>query len=500
MAKQKQGLSQRMKMNLSPSQLQVMRMIEIPVMCLHEEIEQKILENPALEKEDDNFNEPEEVAVSFSEDPDYEEDNDFSIETFPENESVNDFAEEFFSQEVMEDSAIEIGANYPSSQMYNPDRFYEPVAVVEDSLLDSLTLQLSEMHLTPKEAQIAAYIIGNIDQTGYLRMDNQTIANDLLVTYNIKASGVEIENIITTIIHELDPPGIGARDPREYFLIQLNHKENNDIVRLAKIILENFFEEYSKKHYDKIIKKLNINKKEFQQVHLEIQNLTPRPAIAETSMEEASVAITPDFTVVNENGNLQLFLNNDYLPKLRINPLFYNQYNYFKENKSSAKLSEDEKFIKDNVENALDFIDILHKRELTLYKTVSAMVQLQKSYFLSGNEENLKPMILQDVADIIQMDVSTVSRVSNGKYVQTDFGTIPLKKLFSEALGDKKVSSREVKKILKDIIDAENKNKPLKDEELADILKKKGYQIARRTVVKYREELEIPVARLRKDF
>jgi len=385
--------------------------------------------------------------------------------------------------------------------MYNPDRFYEPVAVVEDSLLDSLKLQLSEMHLTPKEAEIATYIIGNIDQTGYLRMENQTITNDLLVTYNIKASGDEIEKIITTIIHELDPPGIGARNPREYFLIQLNHKENNDIVQLAKIILENFFEEYSKKHYDKIIKKLNITKKQFQQAHLEIQNLTPRPAIAETSMEEAAVAITPDFTVVNENGNLQLFLNNDYLPKLRINPDDYNQYNYFKENKSSAKLSEYEKFIKDNVENALDFIDILHKRELTLYKTMSVIIQLQKSYFLTGNEENLKPMILQDVADVLKVDVSTVSRVSNRKYVQTDFGTIPLKKLFSEAVGDEKVSSsREVKKILKDIIDAEDKNKPLKDEELSEILKKKGYQIARRTVVKYREELQIPVARLRKDF
>lgn len=495
--KQKQNLGQKMGMKLSPIQIQIIKLIEMPVMDLQKEIEEKLFENPALEKESDDHLDMYEDESPSSYDTSDISDEDSHNENRERKENLELIDETLYPAEDIEESTRELGREPFQKSFLDNEKRYEPVALAELSLQELLMQQLEENILSVQEKSIATYLIGNIDDSGFFLVDNQTIINDLWIVYNLRVAPEDVEKVLVEIIQEFDPIGVGARNIREYLLIQLKYKKRDEINQLAIEIITHYFEEYSNKHYSKIAQKLNLDKAILKKIVSEIESIPPRPAIPESLMASASNAVIPDFIVENDEDKLVLIMNNEFIPKLRINPLFETQYQLIQHNKK-GKNSSDSNYIKESVERGREYISILYQRETTLYNTLSVILEIQKEYFLTGNEADIKPMILQDVATKVGMDVSTISRVTNGKYVQTFFGTLPVKSLFSEAVGKENISSREIKKILKDEIQRENSKKPFTDEQLTLLLQEKGYKIARRTVAKYREELKIPVARLRK--
>lgn len=479
----KQSLQQKLLQKLSPQQIQLIKLLEVPTMQLNQRIKKEIEENPALEegKEIDLDNPTEE-----QDEP--KEQEEFSIEDYLKQEEDTPFYKLQARNYSKNDETHEI----PFSQ---GSTFHE-----------NLISQLGLRTFSEFEYKLAEYIIGNIDDDGYLRRDIYSIVDDLAFSMNIETDEKQLQNILKTI-QDFDPPGVGAESLQECLLIQIRKKKNeNENLKLAEKILTEHFTEFTKKHYDKIISKLNIDEQKLKEALDEILRLNPKPGSAySNSQDRVNQTIIPDFVLETTNGELQLILNERNIPDLKISRV-YTQMIEEVANKKTKKTKEDKEtvnFVKQKLESAKWFIDAIKQRHQTLMITMEAILDYQKEFFLSGDEKNLKPMILKDIADITNLDISTISRVANSKYIQTDFGVLSLKSFFSEAMqttSGEEVSAREVKSILEDAVNKENKKKPLTDAKLTELLQKKGYKIARRTVAKYREQLEIPVARLRKEL
>lgn len=496
----KQGLSQHQqlaqKQITSQQTVQLMKMIELSNVALEEEILKSVDENPALDIKHDDI---EDEFVNQTENNENENDNadDIALEV-DRNHNEDPFDNDFFAEDEQDE---DIPAYRLYADNYSDDSQKEGKLIAFDhSLQEQLLLQLNEMDLDDRAAEIGKYIIGNLDDNGYLTRESTAISNELLFSYNIKTSPAEIEHIITHYIQELEPAGIGARDLQECLLLQLKRKNDSPSILIAREIIAKHFDSFSKKHFDKLCQQLNLDEKDFKAALAEIKNLDPHPVSNDSFIEKNTSVISPDFLIHNCEGKLDLTLNNVHIPKVTINQDFTKEYHFLSQEKNDKLRSDAEKFLKENLDNANNFIHLLSLREMILYNTMLAIMQRQEKYFLSGDESELKPMILKDIAEKVNLDISTVSRVTSSKYVQTDFGIILLKDLFSEAAGDEDVSSRAIKKLLAEIIDSEDKNKPYTDDQLCEILKDKGYTLARRTIAKYREQLNYPKATLRKEI
>ncbi|MCK3683658.1 RNA polymerase factor sigma-54 [Maribellus sp. YY47] len=481
---QKLTLQQKLLQKLSPQQIQVIKLLEIPTMQLEQRIKKELEENPVLELESDN--------QSGDEGPDMQDQDD--------NRDVDN--EEFTLDDYYEDD--EIPTYKLNTNNYSKDDKYIDVPFsVGTSFHESLTEQLSLSDLTERQQQLAEYIIGNIDDDGYLRRDLMSISDDLAFNMNLDVSEEELEEILT-VIHDFDPPGVGARDLRECLLLQLDRKEGDDY-SLAKTIVKDFFNEFTKKHYDKIKARLELSEEELKTGIDHVLKLNPKPGSSYSNpLNKANQHIVPDFILDNIDGELSLSLNQRNVPELTINETYQEMLKTMSESQKSKKNDKEALlFVKQKIDSAKWFIDAIQQRQTTLLLTMAEIISFQREFFQDGDEARLKPMILKDIAERTNLDISTVSRVSNSKYIQTHFGIYPLKYFFSEGMqkdDGEEVSTREIKKILKECIENEDKRRPLTDEKLAAILKEKSYNIARRTVAKYREQLDIPVARLRKEL
>jgi RNA polymerase sigma-54 factor len=479
----KQHLAHKLEQRLSPQQIQLMKLLQVPTMELDQRIKQEIEENPALEEGSDE--EEDEYGDDLDDDFD---DNDDDLEF-----DISDYIDE-------EGSDYKTKANNTSK---DDEERIVPLSG-EQSFQERLIEQLHLLDLDDTQFMIADTIIGNLDESGYLKREVEALVDDLAFALNVTTTEKEVEAILM-LIQELDPAGVGARDLQECLLIQIKRKQDGDITKFtAKVILEQFFEEFTKKHYDKISKKLEIEDQDLKEAVDEILKLNPKPGGSMKESAKNHQQIIPDFMIVEMEGRLDLSLNGRNAPELKVSREYEQMLrNYAEGAKTSKSDKEALVFVKQKLDGAKWFIDAIRQRQHTLLMTMDTIMNYQREYFLTGDETNLKPMILKDIAEIVGLDISTISRVANSKYVQTGFGVFPLKYFFSESLSTdsgEEVSTREVKKILSDAIEAEVKKKPLTDEKLMDLLKEKGYNIARRTVAKYREQLNIPVARLRKEL
>ena len=488
-----QRLSQKLLQKLSPQQLQLMKLLQVPTANLEQRIKEELEINPALEEslsdydgEKEDLSEPEQIR----------DDDDEQYESNAE----DDFADSLDVQEYTKDDYEynDGGDDYKGKE----DKKTMPLAVGK-TFHDFLDEQLHLLDLDDHEWQIADQLIGSIDDDGYLRRELDAIVDDLAFQKNLTTTVEEIEEVLRTI-HRFDPSGVGARNLQECLQIQLERKEQNANVKMALKIINTQFDAFTKKHYDKLLKSLDIDEATLKAAIDIILHLNPKPGGASETSSVNHQTIIPDFTVENNNGELEVLLNGKNAPDLRISDSFKEMLtSYGKGSMKDKKQKEAVVFIKQKIDSAKWFIDAIKQRQHTLFVTMEAIVFFQKEYFLTGDEMKLRPMILKDIAEITSLDISTVSRVANSKYCQTEFGVFSLKHFFSEGLqmeGGEEVSTREVKKILEDMIAVEDKSKPLSDEFLTEQLKEKGYNIARRTVAKYREQLNIPVARLRKEL
>lgn len=479
----KQFLSQKLEQRLSPQQIQLMKLLQVPTMELEQRIKQEIEENPALEEGEDR-------------------DEDFENEDQEDDYDDNDDDLDFDISEYIDEEGSDYKTRVNNSSKDEEERVI-PLSG-EMSFQERLIEQLHMLDLDDTQYLIADTIIGNLDESGYLKRDIEAIVDDLAFSANVMTTESEVEEVLK-VIQELDPAGVGARDLQECLLIQMRRKQDGDITKFtAKVILEQFFEEFTKKHYDKILKKLEIEDQDLKEAVDEILKLNPKPGGSMKESAKNHQQIVPDFILTEFEGELELTLNSRNAPDLKVSRQYEQMLRMYAE---GAKTSRSDKealmFVKQKLDGAKWFIDAIKQRQQTLLLTMSAIMNFQTEYFLTGDEVNLKPMILKDIAEVVGLDISTISRVANSKYVQTNFGIYPLKYFFSESLSTdsgEEVSTREVKKILNDAIEAEDKRKPLTDEKLMDLLKEKGYNIARRTVAKYREQLNIPVARMRKEL
>src|SRR5690606_36513508 len=485
----KQTLQQKLLQKLSPQQIQFIKLLQVPTASLDARIKEELEENPALEDASlVNMNEP------LEEYPDKDPDD-------YEKEGEDSFEEEFSLEEyIQDDDYKDYGSNYNSD---DEEEHKEIPIPVQYSFFEKLQNQLDLLPLTDKEYLIGNQIIGSLDDDGYLRRPILSLIDDLAFSQNVMAEESEVLDMLH-IIQGFEPAGIGARNLQECLLIQLRKKDqNNEIIQKAIQVVENYLDEFTKKHYDKIEKQLNVTSDELKEIINEILKLNPKPGDS-SSASGKQLQIIPDFHITNNDGVLHLTLNGRNAPERRISRTYQEMFEHYeKAEKTDKKMKEAVQFVKSKIDSAKWFIDAIKQRQQTLLKTMNAIMNYQYEYFLTGDERKLKPMILKDIAEEIGMDISTVSRVANSKYVQTEFGTFLLKSFFSEAIqtdSGEEVSNKEVKKILAECIANEDKRKPLADEKLTEILKEKGYSIARRTVAKYRESMNIPVARLRKEL
>lgn len=485
----KQTLQQKLLQKLSPQQIQFIKLLQVPTASLDARIKEELEENPALEDGSlTNLSEPVEEY------PDNDNNEDFE-------KSEDNFEEEFSVEEyIQEEDYKDYGGNYGGD---DDDQQREIPIAIQDSFFEKLQNQLDLQALTDKQYLIGNQIIGSLDDDGYLRRPILALIDDLAFSQNVMAEEHEVEEMLN-IIQEFDPPGIGARDLQECLLIQLRKKDqNNPIIAKAVEIVRHYLDEFTKKHYDKIERQLGVDSDTLRDVVNEILKLNPKPGDAGISSSK-QLHIIPDFHITNNDSTLHLTLNGRNAPELRVSRSYQDMFQHYdKTDKNDKKMREAVQFVKQKLDSAKWFIDAIKQRQQTLLKTMNAIMEFQYDYFLTGDDRMLKPMILKDIADKIDMDISTVSRVANSKYVQTDFGTFLLKSFFSEAIQTEtgeEVSNKEVKKILEECIANEDKKKPLADEKLTEILKEKGYNIARRTIAKYREAMNIPVARLRKEL
>lgn len=466
-------------MRLSPAQILSIKLLELSNLELESAIYKNVDENPALTiDEDKDAN----MAAEGSTEYDHETE-------FGQNDPMQDYYDKDDYDE-MNDRQLDYAMR--NINLSKDDTHREWIITTDQSLQDNLQQQLSELVLTDREQQIAKYIIGNIDESGYLTCDSRSMANDLLMVYNLQTNSEEIEHIVRTVIQKLEPAGVGARNLQECLLLQLQRRPQSAAINLACNIIEHHFDNFTRRRYNQIIQETGISEQEFAAARSEIITTDPKPAATASRLDEATNSIIPDFLVTIEDGKLYVTLNNSHLPKLIVDKEFEQLYQ-----QGDKKDKDVANFVKDNIEKANNFISALSQREATLLKTMTAIMNLQKEYFLSGDESTLKPMILKDVSSLTGLDVSTISRVSNSKYVQTFFGTIPIKHLFSEAVNEN-VSSKEIKRTLQELVDKEDKGNPLSDTQLEEMLKNKGYTVARRTIAKYREQLNIPAAKMRK--
>lgn len=483
-----QRLQQKLLQKLSPQQILLMKLLQVPSIALEQRVKQEIEENPALE--DGSVND--EAETEDSSDENYEEtnneeqelDDDFDIEQYLDDDDI---------------PAYKLQTNNTSDD----DEHRQIPFASGTTFHEYLRQQLSLRVLEDKDYLIAEHIIGNLDDSGYLLRDINAMADDMAFTQNLEASKEEITEVLKAI-QEFDPPGVGARNLQECLLLQLKRKEKTEAIDLAMHLVKRYFNEFTKKHYDKIMHKAKIDEDQLKGALDEVLKLNPKPGNSMSDTSKSNYYIVPDFIITHKDGELDLQLNSRNTPELRLNRTYQNMLAAYQESKKKTKESKEAvMFIKQKIDSAKWFIDAIKQRQHTLYITMKAIMDYQREYFLEGDETKIKPMILKDIAEIVGLDISTISRVANSKYVQTPFGTFLLKTFFSESMQKKSgetVSTREIKKILSDFIENEDKSKPLTDEQLTNVLKDKGYNIARRTVAKYREQLNIPVARLRKEL
>ena len=477
---QKLGFKHLLQQKLSPQQIQFIKLLQLSTAELESRVEEELEVNPALD-------EGNEISEDEYEDDVQEDSNDDELD---------------ISEYLKHDDV----ANYKTkSNNYSDEDEDSAVPIVaKNSVFDNLKTQLGYLRLDENKYAIAMQLIGSIDQEGYIRRDLQAIVNDLAFTQNIDTDEAELENTLK-MIHQFEPAGVGARNLQECLLLQLERKAETPLLSIAEEIVEHHFEEFSKKHYSKIILKLEISESELKDALDIITRLNPKPGGSSSSSNTRTAQVlTADFTVEESNGDLKVSLNSRNAPELHVSSSYIDMFDsYDKGDKKDKKAKEAVTFVKQKLDSAKWFIDAIRQRQLTLLNTMNAIVEYQKAFFLDGDESSLRPMILKDIAEKISMDISTISRVTNSKAVQTEFGLFPLKYFFSEGIATtsgEEVSSREVKQVLKEIIDGEEKKKPLSDEKIATLINDKGYNLARRTVAKYREQLNIPVARLRKEL
>ncbi|MFN4852905.1 MAG: RNA polymerase factor sigma-54 [Bacteroidota bacterium] len=492
----KQSLQQKLLQKLSPQQIQLMKLLQVTTLELDQRIKEEIEINPALEEGSD---EPEKDDENFSDlDYDHEE------EAFENKENSR---EDFNLDEYIDDDEIPSYKLQVKNNGEDDDRREIPITGTV-SFQDTLVNQLGMVTMDDYHYQLALTVIGNIDDNGYLVRDLLSMSDDLVFSQNIQASEDDLLDVLR-VIQSFDPPGVGARNLKECLEIQLRrkialHSQSHSVLELALSVVTQQMEEFSKKHYEKIQKKLNLSDEMLKQVIAEILHLNPRPGNSVAEGKRSSQHITPDFMIYENDGRLELTLNSRNAPELRVSRAYKEMLQEYAQSKLGSKdKKEAVQFVKQKIDAASWFIDAIKQRQHTLLMTMQAIMEYQYEFFNSGDETKLKPMILKDIAERVNLDISTVSRVANSKYVQTAFGTMLIKSLFSESLSTdagEEVSTKEVKKILQDHISAENKRKPLTDEKLCEILKENGYNIARRTVAKYREQLNLPVARLRKEL
>ncbi len=481
----KQSLQYKLQQKLSPQQIQLMKLIQLPTLAFEQRIKQEFEENIALDsgKEESENSDDDLYENEYDETSDNEED--FNVDDYLGDDEIPDYRTKANNYSVDdEENVMPYAAGITFHQF--------------------LKSQLNTFRLTEHQYVVAKFLVGSIDESGYIRRDIEDIVDDLAFTQNIITTRKEVATLLKKVIHKLEPVGVGAKDLRETLLIQLRNKKKKSIRKLAIDILENAFEHFVKKHYKKLTDKYDINKEELKNVIKEISKLNPKPGGSYAGSNKLAEQIIPDFTIRIIDGALELTLNSRNAPEMHVSRTYVNMLEAYKESKEKSKSQKDAvQFIKQKLDSAKWFIDAVRQRQQTLLVTMNSIMNYQKKYFLTGDILNIKPMILKDIADEIRMDVSTVSRVANSKYVNTPYGTKLIKEFFSESMKNAKgedVSTREIKKILEIVISEENKSKPLTDEKLALLLKEKGYPIARRTIAKYREQLDLPVARLRKEL
>jgi RNA polymerase sigma-54 factor len=480
----KQTFQQKLLQKLSPQQIQLMKLLQVPTVELEQRIKEELEVNPALEEG------REEQEDEFADQDDYDD------------SETTEAQEDFDISDNLDDDTPDYKLSTSNRSADDEDKQI-PIGSGK-TFRDILKAQLGLRKLTDKQLEIAEYLIGNLDDSGYLRRELGAIVNDMAFSQNLMCTEEELEEVLK-VIQQFDPPGVGGRDLQECLLIQMKRKNNHTPEQeLAIQLLQDYFEEFTKKHYSKIAKKLDLEESDLKDAIDEILKLNPKPGNSLMESSKTVPHVVPDFLVQVEDDELKLTLNQRNAPELKVSKQYRNMLESYAANKNGDKKQKEAiLFVKQKIDSAKWFIDAIRQRQNTLLVTMHAILEYQREYFLTGDETKIKPMILKDIAEIVEMDISTISRVANSKYVQTPYGTFLLKTFFSESLSTdsgEEVSTREVKKILQEAIDAESKRKPLTDEKLAKLLKEKGYNIARRTVAKYREQLNIPVARLRKEL
>lgn len=490
-----QGLHQKQLLKLSPQQIQLMKLLQVPTANLEERIKEELEENPALELSDDEN--ADDISTDLKDEFETPEDE------YEELDGSEDEYENLDLSEYVNDGDDEV-ADYKTRDDNYPEIDEKKTVPIknETSFFDILANQLSMLEVDENQYKIAEQIVGSLDDDGYLRRETASIVDDLAFSQNIFTTEEEVEHVIH-LIQQFDPVGVAARDLRECLLLQLYKKQDEgENVEKAIIVIDKYFDDFIKKHYTKLQQILNVSDEELKDINQQIVKLNPKPGgdVGESNMKESYVI--PDFFIINNNGKLELTLNSRNAPDLRVSGDYKDMMKeYERGSKTDKRQKEAVLFIKQKIDSAKWFIEMIKQRQETLTNTMMAIMDHQYDFFLTGDETELKPMILKNIAEKTGLDISTISRVANSKFVQTEFGTFRLKFFFSESLttdSGEDVSTKEVKKILSDIIEAEDKRKPLADEDLTDMLNGKGYNIARRTVAKYREQLNIPVARLRR--
>ena len=477
----KQQLNLKLSQKLSPQQIQLMKLIQLPTLSFEQKLHRELEENPALEVGKDKL-ENEDMDSSREEDREYIETDDINID-------------EYLSDD-------EIPSYRLNTNNYSPDNDEKQVPYAAGISFNQFLMdQMRTFSMNETESQIAQFLVGSIDETGYIRRSLLDIVDDLAFTENLYVEENQIQDVLDKV-HQLDPAGVGALDLQDCLTIQLQRKPQTPTVALAYKIIVSHFSAFSKKHFDKLMSTLHIDENQLKEAIAEIEKLNPKPGASFASSTKINSQITPDFTIRILDGELQLSLNSRNAPELHVSASYRNMMEGYKESTVKSKAQQEAVlFIKQKLDAAKWFIDAVKQRNHTLFITMNAIKDYQKDYFLTGDERKIKPMVLRDIASIVQLDISTVSRVANSKYVETPYGTRLIKSFFSEGMTNshgEDVSSIEIRKSLETIIDSEDKSKPLTDEELKNVLNQKGYPVARRTVAKYRDIIGAPVARLRK--
>lgn len=482
---QKLNLNQVLSQKLSPQQIQFIKLLQVPTAELEARVEEELEINPALEEGKEEADDPQEEVLAESYEEEHKEDKDINLDDY--------LSDDYGGYKMQGDGN------------YSPDEEEREMPLSSaTSLHEQLLSQLSFLRLNEHQKIIGKQLIGSIESDGYIRRDLEAIINDLAFSQNVETDLDEVEEVLRKI-QNFDPAGIAARSLQECLIIQLERKEHQDdeVVQKSLKVISECFEEFTKKHYEKILKKCNLEEEDLKDVIQMITRLNPKPGGGSDGLMRTQYII-PDFILNTVNGKMDVSLNSRNAPELRVSRSYSEMFEaYEKSDKKDKKLKDTVSFVKQKLDAAKWFIDAIKQRQQTLLKTMNAILEYQAEFFEEGDETKLRPMILKDIAEKIEMDISTVSRVANSKAIQTEFGVFPLKYFFSEGIstdGGEDVSNREVKSVLQRLVDGEDKRKPLSDDKLVKLLNEKGYNIARRTVAKYREQLQIPVARLRKEL